>query len=225
MLNGLRVVEFEGLGPGPFCGMLQADLGADVVVIHRPQAGTLGSGMLDRGKRSIVLDLKDPADREVMDALVDRADVVIEGFRPGVADRLGGGASGQHASCDRSRQNRRNNTCGSDQGKPARRQKPRDQNHTRQAAKTCSEALAFQAPALTPQEGADPAKVRCSGARSQPSAGRPDPGNSAPGFPLCASVILPGRGLYGPGVRRRPLRRTRRAPRPSEPQLRTGFPT
>ncbi|MCF6509750.1 CoA transferase [Blastococcus sp. MG754426] len=94
-LEGVRVVEFAGLGPGPFCGMLLADLGADVVRIDRKgsRGGLLGSlgatSLLDRGKRSIALDLKDPADLEVVRALVRRADVLLEGFRPGVMERLG----------------------------------------------------------------------------------------------------------------------------------------
>lgn len=94
-LEGVRVVEFAGLGPGPFCGMLLADLGADVVRIDRrgSRGGLLGSlgatSLLDRGKRSIALDLKDPADLEVVRALVRRADVLLEGFRPGVMERLG----------------------------------------------------------------------------------------------------------------------------------------
>ena len=90
-LSGVRVVEFAGLGPGPFCGMLLADLGADVVRIDRRGNGSgLGAtSLLDRGKRSIALDLKDPADVEVVRALVRRADVLLEGFRPGVMERLG----------------------------------------------------------------------------------------------------------------------------------------
>ena len=91
-LSGVRVVEFAGLGPGPFCGMLLADLGADVVRIDRRGSGSGGLGatsLLDRGKRSIALDLKDPADVEVVRALVRRADVLLEGFRPGVMERLG----------------------------------------------------------------------------------------------------------------------------------------
>jgi alpha-methylacyl-CoA racemase len=94
-LAGVRVVEFAGLGPGPFCGMLLADLGADVVRIDRRGSrgglvGALGAtSLLDRGKRSIALDLKDPADLGVVRALVARADVLIEGFRPGVMERLG----------------------------------------------------------------------------------------------------------------------------------------
>ncbi|TFV71315.1 CoA transferase [Blastococcus sp. CT_GayMR19] len=94
-LEGVRVVEFAGLGPGPFCGMLLADLGADVVRIDRRGdrgglMGTLGAtSLLDRGKRSIALDLKDPADLDVVRALVARADVLLEGFRPGVMERLG----------------------------------------------------------------------------------------------------------------------------------------
>ena len=94
-LHGVRVVEFAGLGPGPFCGMLLADLGADVVRIDRrgSRGGLIGAlggtSLLDRGKRSIALDLKDPADLDVVRALVSRADVLLEGFRPGVMERLG----------------------------------------------------------------------------------------------------------------------------------------
>jgi alpha-methylacyl-CoA racemase len=94
-LQGVRVVEFAGLGPGPFCGMLLADLGADVVRIDRrgSRAGlmaALGStSLLDRGKRSIALDLKDDEDLRIVRALVQRADVLLEGFRPGVMERLG----------------------------------------------------------------------------------------------------------------------------------------
>jgi alpha-methylacyl-CoA racemase len=94
-LQGVRVVEFAGLGPGPFCGMLLADLGADVVRIDRRgvRGGLMGSlgatSLLDRGKRSIALDLKDPADLAVVRALVRRSDVLLEGFRPGVMERLG----------------------------------------------------------------------------------------------------------------------------------------
>lgn len=93
MLKGLRVLEAEGLGPGPFAGMLLADLGADVIVAHRkgrgPTAGMPERSLLDRGKRSIALDLKDPADVETFRALARRADGLIEGFRPGVMERLG----------------------------------------------------------------------------------------------------------------------------------------
>jgi alpha-methylacyl-CoA racemase len=102
-LQGVRVVEFAGLGPGPFCGMLLADLGADVVRIDRRSrggglVGSLGAtSLLDRGKRSIALDLKDDADLAVVRALVTRADVLLEGFRPGVMERLGLGPEQAHA--------------------------------------------------------------------------------------------------------------------------------
>ena len=96
-LHGISVIEFAGLGPGPFCGMMLADAGADVVRVERPRPA--GDGMsrlilnpvLDRGKRSIALDLRDEADREVMSRLLARADVLTEGFRPGVMERLGFG--------------------------------------------------------------------------------------------------------------------------------------
>ncbi|WP_063740073.1 CaiB/BaiF CoA transferase family protein [Amycolatopsis jejuensis] len=95
-LHGLRVVEIAGLGPAPFCGMLFADLGADVVRVDRPgaQAGNPlrpDFDLLARGRRSIVLDLKQPAGVAALLRLVDGADVLIEGMRPGVAERLGFG--------------------------------------------------------------------------------------------------------------------------------------
>ncbi|MBV0911111.1 CaiB/BaiF CoA transferase family protein [Anianabacter salinae] len=88
MLQGIRIVEIEGLGPGPFAGMLLADLGAEVIVVHR-KGKTAPPGLLDRGKRSIALNLKDDADRAVLMRLIETADGLIEGFRPGVMERLG----------------------------------------------------------------------------------------------------------------------------------------
>lgn len=101
MLNGIRIIEVEGLGPGPFSAMLLADLGADVIVVHR-KGGAVTPGMperslLDRGKRSIALDLKDADDIETFKALVATADALIEGFRPGVMERLGVGPEDCHA--------------------------------------------------------------------------------------------------------------------------------
>ncbi|MET9327632.1 CaiB/BaiF CoA-transferase family protein [Tsukamurella sp. NPDC003166] len=96
-LVGVRVLELGGVGPTPFTSMLLADLGADVVRIDRP-AGYDGGApvaarfhLLQRGKRSIALDLKDPADVRTALDLAAHADIVIEGFRPGVAERLGVG--------------------------------------------------------------------------------------------------------------------------------------
>jgi alpha-methylacyl-CoA racemase len=85
-LAGVRVVELGGIGPGPFCGMLLADLGADVIRVDRPeQAGTPSEHpILHRGRRSIVLDLKEPAGVAVARRLIASADALIEGYRPGV---------------------------------------------------------------------------------------------------------------------------------------------
>ncbi len=92
-LQGVRVVELAGIGPGPHAAMVLADLGADVVRVERP--GPIGgAGDRDvtlRGRRWVRADLKDGGDRRRVLALVERADVLIEGFRPGVAERLGVG--------------------------------------------------------------------------------------------------------------------------------------
>ncbi|MBV2358812.1 CoA transferase [Thalassococcus sp. CAU 1522] len=92
MLHGIRIVEFEALGPAPFAAMLMADLGAEVTVVHRKGAsdipGKQAANLLDRGKRSISLDLKAPADIAVARALIARSDGLIEGLRPGVMERL-----------------------------------------------------------------------------------------------------------------------------------------
>jgi alpha-methylacyl-CoA racemase len=90
-LAGLRIVEFAGIGPGPFAGMMLADMGADVVVIDRPADERPGNPRLfsQRGKRSLALDLKSDAARAVLWRLLERSDALIEGFRPGVMERLG----------------------------------------------------------------------------------------------------------------------------------------
>ncbi|MFV0382515.1 CaiB/BaiF CoA transferase family protein [Paracoccus sp. (in: a-proteobacteria)] len=100
MLSGVRIIEIEGIGPGPFTGMLLADLGAEVIVAHRKGGaaipGAPDRSLLDRGKRSIDIDLKDPADVEIVRRLIERADGLIEGFRPGVMERLGLGPDPCH---------------------------------------------------------------------------------------------------------------------------------
>ena len=94
-LAGITVIEIAGIGPGPYCGMLLADLGADVIRIDRAQAVKGGdperppADLLARGRRSVGVDLKNPDGVEVVLALVETADALIEGFRPGVTERLG----------------------------------------------------------------------------------------------------------------------------------------
>jgi alpha-methylacyl-CoA racemase len=89
-LTGLKVVEFAGIGPGPFCGMLLSDLGADVVRIDRKGGrGGAPSDITARGRRSVALDLKTPGAIETCLKLMESADAVFEGFRPGVMERLG----------------------------------------------------------------------------------------------------------------------------------------
>jgi acetyl-CoA hydrolase len=94
MLSGVRLIEVAAVGPVPFCGMLFADLGADVILVDRreldPGATNFGDAtLLNRGKRSITLDLKAAADRVTFLNLVESADALTEGFRPGVMERLG----------------------------------------------------------------------------------------------------------------------------------------
>jgi len=94
-LQGIRVLEFEAIGPGPFAGMLLADKGADVLVVDRPDSTDLGLkrerwyDVMMRGKRSVTLDLKSSSARDAALALIGRAHALIEGFRPGVMERLG----------------------------------------------------------------------------------------------------------------------------------------
>lgn len=90
-LTGTRIVELAAIGPAPFGVMLLADLGAEVIRIDRPGGGGLEATMigLSRNRRSVAVDLKREEGRDLALALIDTADVVIEGFRPGVAERLG----------------------------------------------------------------------------------------------------------------------------------------
>jgi len=89
-LHGVRILEFAGIGPGPFCAMLLSDMGADVIRLDRK--GAQGGSKYDitsRGRRSVALDLKNPQGVETALRLMERADGLIEGFRPGVMERLG----------------------------------------------------------------------------------------------------------------------------------------
>ncbi|HSB23500.1 MAG TPA: CaiB/BaiF CoA-transferase family protein [Burkholderiaceae bacterium] len=94
-LTGLRVIELASIGPGPMCAMLLADQGADVTRVDRVEPSGLGvpldprHDVTGRGRRSIALDLKHPVGRDAVLRLIDRTDVLIEGWRPGVAERLG----------------------------------------------------------------------------------------------------------------------------------------
>ncbi|ROZ46282.1 CoA transferase [Rhodococcus sp. WS3] len=92
-LDGINIVEFGGIGPGPFAGMLLADLGANVIRLHRhgekSPVDLGGSGADHRSRPGIPVDLKNPRDVELAVRLVDSADALIEGFRPGVMERLG----------------------------------------------------------------------------------------------------------------------------------------
>jgi len=94
-LSGIKIVEITGIGPGPFCGMMLADMGAEVLRVDRAQSvsaeppGRPSLDLLARGRRSIGVDLKHPQGVETVLRLVERADAILEGFRPGVMERLG----------------------------------------------------------------------------------------------------------------------------------------
>jgi alpha-methylacyl-CoA racemase len=94
-LNGVKIVEFGGIGPPPMCAMLLADMGADVLRIDRTQPSGLGFpvpprfSVMDRSRRSVAINLKQPEGIEATHRLIDQADALIEGFRPGVMERLG----------------------------------------------------------------------------------------------------------------------------------------
>ncbi|MHA6288555.1 CaiB/BaiF CoA transferase family protein [Maricaulis sp. CAU 1757] len=89
-LKGVKVLEFVGLGPAPFCAMMLSDMGADVVRIDRPGAAGLGPAeILGRGRRSVCLDLKQADEIELGKKLIGQADILLEGYRPGVMERLG----------------------------------------------------------------------------------------------------------------------------------------
>jgi len=94
-LAGVKVIEMAGIGPGPFCCMLLADMGAEVLRIDRTEAADLGVGrgarfdLLNRGRRSVAMNLKSPEAIAAVKKLVAQADILIEGFRPGVMERLG----------------------------------------------------------------------------------------------------------------------------------------
>ena len=98
-LHGVRIVTMGGLGPGPFCGMLLGDLGADVVRVDMPRAvdGPLPIDYtVRRSQRSVALDVKEAAGRAILLQLVATADAFVEVFRPGVAERLGIGPDDLH---------------------------------------------------------------------------------------------------------------------------------
>ena len=90
-LKGIKIIEMAGIGPGPFAGMILADMGADVIIIERnvdPKKRRIPD-CNRRGKRSIAFNLKDPTGVETLLQLVEQADALIEGYRPGVMERLG----------------------------------------------------------------------------------------------------------------------------------------
>ena len=94
-LNGVKIIEFGGIGPAPMCAMLLADMGAEILRVDRPQPSDLGIplppryAVMERSRRSLAVDLKHPQGLAAVRRLLDQADALIEGFRPGVMERLG----------------------------------------------------------------------------------------------------------------------------------------
>lgn len=103
-LSGIRVIELAGIGPGPFCAMMLADMGADVISVERPgmdSAEARGDTVCWRGRRSVVVDIKQADGVKIVLDLCREADVLLEGFRPGVTERLGLGPEACHAVNER----------------------------------------------------------------------------------------------------------------------------
>src|SRR6202022_2754980 len=93
-LSGVKVLELAGIGPGPFCGMMLADMGAEVIRVDRPggnPSSAIGHDILFRNRRTLALNLRDPQGAATVRRLCEKADAIFEGFRPGVAERLGVG--------------------------------------------------------------------------------------------------------------------------------------
>ena len=91
-LAGYKIIELAGIGPGPFCGMMLADMGAEVIRVDRPggnPSAAIGHNVLFRNRKSIAVNLKTPEGVETILKLCESADAVFEGYRPGVAERLG----------------------------------------------------------------------------------------------------------------------------------------
>lgn len=90
-LSGIRIIEMAGIGPGPFCAMMLADMGAEVIRVDRPGAVDSRGDVLCRSRKHVALNLKDPRAKAILLQLIESADGLIEGFRPGVMERLGVG--------------------------------------------------------------------------------------------------------------------------------------
>ena len=88
-LKDIKVIEMAGIGPAPFCGMILADMGAEVISVERITASGRGSSadIASRGKKSIAVDIRKPEGQDIIKKLVESADVLIEGFRPGVMEK------------------------------------------------------------------------------------------------------------------------------------------
>lgn len=88
-LQGYKIIELAGIGPGPFCGMMLADMGAEVIRVDRHSGRDGSKDVLNRSRKTLALDLKKPEAVEIVLKLVESADAIFEGFRPGVCERLG----------------------------------------------------------------------------------------------------------------------------------------
>ena len=88
-LTGTKLIELAGIGPGPFCGMMLADMGAEVIRVNRTNETSRFADVLARGRKSIAVDLKESRGKALILELCKSADAIFEGFRPGVTERLG----------------------------------------------------------------------------------------------------------------------------------------
>ena len=202
-LAGIKVVEMAAIGPGPFCSMMLSDMGAEIIRIDR--LNQKGSGhranVLHRGRKSIAVDLKNPQGVEITLELIEQADVVVEGFRPGVMERLG---LGPEVCLERNPKLVFGRMTGWGQDGPLSQAAGHDINYISVAGALGAMGYADRPPAPSPRRLPAPLCIASDSARNWPP-------RAVPEGPECAVRWHPGR----PHRRERQIGHPPRSRRPS----------